>query len=195
MKLDSGKVHSPAKRIRDRDELEEQARLFGQDWHAGDRIQTWLNRHEGKLGELSQMVEDGWSWGDVGRAMHIAGITYRTGEPIAPDLLRRKAYRARVEARSKIVRLQAKALQDPGGSVRLPAQQQPGFRPPQPTVALSPGEQASSVWDEEPEFKPISLLNWSGKLITDEEKPPKKEPVPGPKIDVDAVIRRLLGKE
>ena len=83
MKRDSGKVQSPAKRIRDRGELEEQARLFGQDWHAGDRAQTWLVRHEGKPGELGQMVEDGWSWTDIGRAMHIAGTTHRTGEPIS----------------------------------------------------------------------------------------------------------------
>ena len=97
MKRESGKAQSPAKRIRDREELEEQARLFGQDWHAGDRIQTWLNRHEGKLGETELDGRGRLVLGDVGRAMHIAGITYRTGEPIAPDLLRRKAYRARVE--------------------------------------------------------------------------------------------------
>jgi hypothetical protein len=83
MKRDSGKVQFPAKRIRDRGELEEQARLFGQDWDAGDRVQTWLVRHEGKPGELGQMVKDGRSWTDIGRALHIGGITCRTGEPIS----------------------------------------------------------------------------------------------------------------
>ena len=29
------------------------------------------------------MVEDGWSWTGIGRAMQVAGITCRTGEPIS----------------------------------------------------------------------------------------------------------------
>ncbi len=83
MKPEPPKGLTTGTRIRDRDELDEQARLFGQNWHAGDRVQTWRVRHEGKPGELGQMVEGGWSWTDIGRAMHIAGITYRTGEPIS----------------------------------------------------------------------------------------------------------------
>ena len=83
MKPEPPKRLTPGKRIHGRDELEEQARLFGRNWHAGDRVQTWRVRHEGKPGELGQTVEDVWSWRDIGRAMHIAGITYRRGEPIS----------------------------------------------------------------------------------------------------------------
>ena len=195
MKPEPPKRLTPGKRIRDRDELAEQARLFGQDWHAGDRVQTWLVRHEGKPGELSQMVEDGWSWTDIGRAMHIAGITYRTGEPISAAVLRKKASEARSAVRAKSAKPQDTVCPNVGAPMVVPAQQQTGFRPTQPFVPPSASETDFPVEDEEPEFKPISLLNWSGKLITDEEKQPKKEPVPAPKIDVAAVLAKFTGRK
>ena len=195
MKREPRKMRTPGKRIRDHEELAEQARLFGQDWHAGDRVQTWLVRHEGKSGELSQMVEDGWSWTDIGRAMHIAGITYRTGEPISAAVLRKKASEARSAVRAKSAKPQDNFRPIADAPVVTPARQQPGFRPAQPSVALSPAETEFPVWDEEPEFKPISLLNWSGKPITEEEKPPRKEPVPAPKVDVAAVLAKFTGRK
>ena len=195
MKREPTERPTPGKRIRDPEELEKQARLFGQDWHAGDRVQTWLVRHEGKLGELSQMVADGWCWADIGRAMHIAGITYRTGEPISAAVLRKKASEARSAVRAKNARPQCNVRANADAPVVAHAQQQPDFRPAQPLVALSPGDTEFPVWDEEPDFKPITLLNWSGKPITEEEKPPRKESVPAPKVDVAAVLAKFTGRK
>ncbi len=47
------------KRARDLDELDELAQRLGADWRPGDRVMTWLNRHEGRAGALSLLVEDG----------------------------------------------------------------------------------------------------------------------------------------
>lgn len=91
----SGKAVTNHKRRRDQSELDAQAQLFGVDWRAGDRVMTWLRRHEGQFNELSLLVRDGWSWADIGQAMHIAGIAYQTGAPITDDILRKKANEAR----------------------------------------------------------------------------------------------------
>lgn len=189
----STKLGSPEKRPRHRDELEQQAGTFGRDWRAGDRVMTWLNRHEGRAGELSRLVEDGWSWADIGRAMHLAGITYRTGAPISAAILRKKASEARAAARTKSA--------PPWGAIpdtdapEPPVQQQ---APPLPSpVSLAPAGTDFPIRDEEPEFKPATLVGHSGR------KPPEtlpltaKEPVPAPSptIDVYEVLARFTGRK
>ena len=77
----------PPKRKRTDAELNDLARVLGADWTQGDTVQTWIHKHEGKTRALSRMVEEGWLWQDIGRAMHLAGITYRTGPPIPPHTL------------------------------------------------------------------------------------------------------------
>lgn len=69
------------------------AARLGLDWRAGDGIETWLRKH---VEELTAMVRDqGWTWDDIGRALNMAGIQYRTGRPWRAVILRKKAGIAR----------------------------------------------------------------------------------------------------
>jgi hypothetical protein len=90
--LSSGR---PPKRRRTDAELQALAILLGADWMAGDTVQTWINKHEGQTGELSCLVQEGWSWEDIGKAMHLAGISYSTGQQIPAHTLRLKAHLSR----------------------------------------------------------------------------------------------------
>ena len=184
------KPGSPEKRPRHRDELEQQAGTFGRDWRAGDRVMTWLNRHEGRSGELSRLVEDGWSWTDIGRAMHLAGIAYRTGEPISAAILRKKASEARAVAR-------AKSAPPPGALPNTDAPVVPPARQQAPPMS-SPAETDVPTGDEEPEFRPATLRGWSGTKIVRGEKKPADAKAPdaqAPTNDAADVIARLLGRK
>ena len=87
------------KRVRSDAEIREAAERFAADWVAGDSVQTWLNWHEGRCGELSEMILRGWSWADISRALFKAGICYRTGRPIPVGALRVKTCKARAKNR------------------------------------------------------------------------------------------------
>jgi hypothetical protein len=191
------KLGSPEKRPRHRDELEQQAGTFGRDWRTGDRVMTWLNRHEGRSGELSRLVEDGWSWADIGRAMHQAGITYRTGEPISAAILRKKASEARAGIRAKSARTPDKAPPNTDAPVVPPVQQPAPPLPSPAPVSLPPAETDFPTGDEDPEFKPATLIGHSGRKPPEALPLPKKAPVPArsPPIDVDAVLARFTGRK
>jgi hypothetical protein len=180
------KFGSPEKRPRDHDELEEQAGIFGRDWRAGDRVMTWLNRHEGRSGELSRLVEDGWSWADIGRAMHLAGISYRTGEPISAAILRKKASEARVADRAKSAQPPGTALSNAAAPVVPLVQQQAPPRPSPAPVSLGPAETDFLIEDDEPEFKPATLSGHSGRKPPEALPPPKKQPVAAPSPTIAA---------
>lgn len=167
------------KRARDPDEVEALARRLGADWRPGDRVMTWLNRHEGRAGELSLLVEDGWSWADIGRAMHLAGIHYRTGQPISGDVLRVKAYQARQHARVRAARARTSV---PGVSSGL---------------AQSGSGSVDIVPNEESEFRPARLAGWSGQPWREQDAQPAQDdtrPDPAPAGRADAVINRLMKK-
>lgn len=87
------------KRARTAAEIEAAAVRFAGSWVAGDSVQTWLNWHEGRLGELSELLFRGWSWADIGEALFRAGICYGTGRPIPASTLQVKASQARSKAR------------------------------------------------------------------------------------------------
>ena len=189
------KLGSPEKRLRHRDELEQQADTFGRDWHPGDRVMTWLNRHEGRAGELSRLVEDGWSWADIGRAMHLAGITYRTGAPISAAILRKKASEARAVARTKSAPLWGPMPNT--DAPEPPVQQQAPPLPSPGHVSLPPAEKDFPTGDEEPAFKPATLVGHNWRKPPEALPLPTKEPVPAPSptIDVDDVLARFTGRK
>ena len=181
---------SPEKRPRDRKELDAQAGTFGLDWRAGDRVMTWLNRHEGRSGELSGLVEDGWSWADIGRAMHLAGIAYRTGQPISAAILRKKASEARAAARAKSNQAPDQALPNLGTLLASPVQHEA------PPLPYSP-KAISSVEDENPAFKPAILIGHSGRKPPEALPLVKHAPIPArsPTIDVNAILARFTGRQ
>jgi hypothetical protein len=194
------------KRVRSSEEVEALARILPDDWRKGDQVLTWLKRHEGGTQVLSHLVRDGWSWDDVGRALAVAGIHYRSGEPISGAILRKKAFEARAAVRQR----NAHDLQGSRAAPKRKAQS------PQPIVkgesfqdglrriidakaaqAIVPPD--SPARHEEPEFKfqPASLANWSGTRISRPEQTlpqPKPAPVLAPAVDVDAVIAALFGR-
>ena len=196
------------KRERDHRELEALASLFHADWKPGDRVMTWINRHEGKAGELTRLIEDGWSWADLGRAMQLAGITYSTGEPLSAVVLRTKAYHSRVRMRAR----EAAGVPLPSA---LPTLLSPGQLPPAEScmpaaeesqlvhgvtrpAAIGAGPIESEQQSAEFQFQPARLRDWSGPKITrEEETTPETNTVlaESPPVDADEVIDRLFGRQ
>lgn len=187
---------SSKKRRRDRGELETQARTFGTDWKVGDRVMTWLHRHEGRLNELSHLVKDGWSWADIGRAMHIAGIAYRTGAPMTDVILRKKATEARSANDAKSARSQEAVGPLVSDGVTTPARQQAPVR--SPPVRTSPPPTQAPIEAEEPEFKPASFIKYP-RREPPETPPPQAPAIASPalpaEIDVAAVIARFISRK
>ena len=176
--------------------MEEQAGFFKRDWRTGDRVITWLNRHEGRLGELSRLVVDGWTWVDVGRALHLAGIAYRTGEPISARILRKKASEARTAARAKTA--QSLSPPDPQRyAPETPSGQEQAASPEPIAAALPLAGSEVPIENEEPEFKPATLTGHSRR------KPPEAPPLPAkqsnpaasPEIDVASVLARFTSRK
>ena len=180
----------PTKRSRDADELAALAERFKADWRSGDRVMTWLNRHEGRNGELSALVEDGWSWADIGQAMHLAGIFFGTGKPIPADTLRGKAWKARRHERQRAAPRPevAPALEAPRNT-------------PSTVLALPPpaSTQPAEPDEDEPEFRPVSFLKWDAKA-SPQKAPESLPPLPSETRkqrspdEVAQMLARLAGK-
>ena len=194
----------PPKRKRTGAELHDLALALGADWTPGDTVQTWINKHEGKTRELSRMVEGGWLWEDIGKAMHLAGITYSTGQPIPPHTLRLKAYLSRNRERARTAADAARQdhpYTPPPVRPGLASVAVPPAGPVMASMRTAPpfdafdkdGEGAS----EEPEFKPVILIRYGVRNPPETLPPPKKEPGPAPSlaIDVDAVLARFTGRK
>ena len=191
-----------AKRIRGAEELEALARAFAADWRGGDRVMTWLRRHEGRARELSRLIDDGWSWADISRAMFAAGITYqRSGAPIPPALLCRKAY----EARNLVLKRSRKQVPRPAATTIPAAGQAAG---PRPAAAVAQHDAASGQelaslrppeLEEAPEFRPARLAGWSGRTTHAREEATRDTPSvatsPAPTGRADAVISRLMNRK
>ena len=191
------------KRTRSAEELASLARLFAADWHPGDNVMTWIRRHEGTTMELSTLVRDGWSWADVGRALALAGICYRSGTPISAHILGNKAALARSEERVRQAALRklAPALPVPVESLSIapdPMAAKTDALPRRQEVPALPAEPVPAVEEIAPEFqfRPASLKNWSGTRIM-KDKPPEPPPPPAQpqSDDADEVIARLFGRK
>jgi hypothetical protein len=195
----------PTKRKRADAELHDLARAMAADWTPGDTVQTWLRKHEGKAGELSCMVGEGWSWEDLGKAMHIAGISYRTGQPISANTLRHKAYLARESEQRRVAAEAARqAPFRPPGPVSpnpIPVAAAAGQTPALPSVLPAPPEpapraapQAARSAPVEPMFRIVALKGG---------QQPKPQPPPSrhqheksaiAKVSDDEILRRVFGK-
>jgi hypothetical protein len=182
------------------DELADMAKRLGADWRPGDNVMTWIRRHEGTTAELSQLVRDGWSWTDLGKALDLAGIRYQTGTTISGDVLRRKASKARTDEQKR----QASDLRRRSA----PADVAAGFASPKsaansarvgqthdPAIGIPAGHEAPNT-EMEPEFKPAKLAGgYRGEHKLAVRKSDKMAPLPkAPPIDVDAVIARLTSR-
>ncbi len=196
----------PTKRKRSGAELHDLSRALGADWTPGDTVQTWLHKHEGKAGELSRMVEEGWSWEDLGKAMHLAGISYRTGELISANTLRHKAYLARNRERDRLAAEAARQTVSgtppsvPSVAITVAATtMQPPALPVASSAQTAPDlhvdEDAARTEPEEPMFRLVTLKGG--------QQPPRPKPSPPTlqheqsataKVSDDEILRRVFGK-
>lgn len=186
-----------------------QARLFGVDWRPGDRVMPWISRHEGGGGELSRLVAAGWSWDDVGRAMHLAGISYRTGTPISGGVLKAKACLAR--KRTQVPQAPSQGAWHGArvaASAHMTADPPPG--PWSPSAIVAPGIAVAAAapgaddvgWHvpPRPNFRPVRFRSppppsdLVSDIAADMARVPTPVPAPPNQIDADAAIARMFGR-
>ncbi len=196
----------PPKRRRSEAELQDLARAFQADWTTGDMVHTWIHKHEGKAGELSRKVEEGWLWEDVGKAMQVAGITYSSGLPIPAHTLRLKAYLSRNRERERMTAAPGRPAQHsipttvPAAAIPViaAALQAPILRaaPPdvgEPTIKRSGS--AACLEPGEPMFRLVSLK--AGQPLAEPVSlptAPGREPSATTKVSDAEILRRVFGK-
>jgi hypothetical protein len=182
----------PPKRKRSEAELQALARLLGADWTPGDTVQTWINRHEGRTGELSRMVEDGWLWEDIGKAMHIAGITYRTGHPIPAHTLRLKAYLSREREHERAAAKAARQAGQHATARPRPAPAEPQATPDTRETETPGLDDPGHVLREDVTFPLVSLKG--GPPQPPQAKPKPLDPPATPPVPDADILRRVFGK-
>jgi len=68
-------------------DVEELAKKFREDWSEGQVIRSWLRRHGEELRCLVR--QEDWSWVNVGKALSLAGIQFKTGKGWTGENVRR----------------------------------------------------------------------------------------------------------
>ena len=174
------------KRTPSDDEIKALAAKFLALWSSGDVIRPWLRLHAEMLLAL---VQSGWTWAAIARAMTLAGITYRTGKPWTADWLQSEAYRARLPLKGYRRRKQTMSSQSLAAPTPMPSAA-PEFAQ---CIEPYPSDIAG-----EPEFQPARFIDWEvrrseiGAPPSDEEAAPIIRP---PAPTYDEVMERLLGKK
>jgi hypothetical protein len=68
-------------------EIQKLAEQFRESWNEGQLIRPWLRRHGGELQALVR--DEDWAWMNIGKALTLAGIKFKTGNPWGGENLRR----------------------------------------------------------------------------------------------------------
>ncbi len=68
-------------------DVEELAKKFREDWSEGEVIRSWLRRHGEELRNLVR--KEDWSWENIGKALSLAGIQFKTGKGWTGENVRR----------------------------------------------------------------------------------------------------------
>ena len=68
-------------------DVEELAKKFREDWSEGEVIRSWLRRHGEELRNLVR--NEDWSWENIGKALSLAGIQFKTGKGWTGENVRR----------------------------------------------------------------------------------------------------------
>ena len=68
-------------------DFEELAKKFREDWSEGEVIRSWLRRHGEELRNLVR--KEDWSWENIGKALSLAGIQFKTGKGWTGENVRR----------------------------------------------------------------------------------------------------------
>ena len=67
--------------------VEALANKFREDWSEGQVIRSWLRRHGEELRNLVR--HEDWAWVNIGKALSLAGIKFKTGKTWTGENLRR----------------------------------------------------------------------------------------------------------
>jgi hypothetical protein len=68
-------------------EIETLAQTFRESWNDGQLIRPWLRRHGEEMRTLVR--DEYWAWDNIGKALSLAGIKFKTGNPWGGENLRR----------------------------------------------------------------------------------------------------------
>ena len=68
-------------------DVEELAKKFREDWSEGKVIRSWLRSHGEELRNLVR--NEDWSWANIGKALSLAGIQFKTGNGWTGENVRR----------------------------------------------------------------------------------------------------------
>jgi hypothetical protein len=115
-------------------EIEAMAEKFRESWSEGQVIRSWLRNHSAELRKLVR--EEDWSWTNVGKALSVAGIQFKTNKGWTGENVRRA-----VDLATKSKKARPEKASAPG-----PSSSGPSFVPAAPPPSRPAGE---------PEFKII----------------------------------------
>ena len=154
------------------------AERFGQSWSEGQLIRPWLRAHGEELMDLVR--RDDWAWVNLGRALTLAGIAYRTGKPWTGENLRR----AVVLAKKPLKRAQRAQALRPAEEITVE------------TLRGQRAEQAPSPLPEppEPEFRiirPTAVANLPP--ASPAPMPPPRRAVARPDLGPDDILAIAAG--
>ena len=82
----------PAKQRHTEADIAALAEEFRKSWQEGQVLRSWLRVHAEELRHLVRHQD--WAWANIGNAMSLAGITYRTGTHWTGEYLRRTLVKA-----------------------------------------------------------------------------------------------------
>ena len=120
-------------------DVEELAKKFREDWSEGEVIRSWLRRHGEELRNLVR--QEDWSWENIGKALSLAGIQFKTGKGWTGENVRRA-----VDLAMKPKKVRAGKFDAPSVATASPA----------PSMAPSPLSASPSARPTgEPEFRII----------------------------------------
>jgi hypothetical protein len=115
-------------------EIEALAAKFRESWSEGQVIRSWLRNHSAELRKLVR--DEDWSWTNVGKALSLAGVQFKTNRGWTGENVRRA-----VDLATKAKKVRAEKIQAP--------------MPPSIGHSFVPAAPAPSRPAGEPEFKII----------------------------------------
>jgi hypothetical protein len=181
----------PIKRPRNETEVRLFAENLAARWSRADGVEPWLRSLEHELSE--KVRHQRWSWESIARTLNMAGITYETNRPWTGRFLLRKIATIRFESRlAQQNSASLPAALQPNGPPSIAAQ--PPMAPALSAVPFPATGIQSATGDEEPEFKPVTLIRHGERKPPETLPLPKNEPGPDPVIDVDAILAKFTGR-
>ncbi len=157
------------------------AEQFRQSWSEGRIIRSWLRAHGDELIELVR--RDDWAWVNLGRALTLAGIAYRTGKPWTGENLRR----AVALAQKPLKRMPRTKTAQPDDETPVEPLRGPGAELA-PTPSLLPER-------PEPEFRIIGRASVSSRppASLPSATPPPRRAAARPELGPDEILAIAAG--